>query len=177
MDTRKIEKFINTFALHILTVIAGLLLVVNPDGAMALVTKLIGWLLVIAGALQLVVPTLRKQKISTSTWVLHGLAILMGILLLVNPLLLADGIGRIIGILLLMEGIRNLRIGGFGILTALTIVGGVVLILMPRTLTPTVLAICGIVMMVIGVLNILGKLREQKRLESTRDPNIIDADM
>ena len=46
MDTGKIEKFMNSFGLHILSVVAGLVLLLNPDGAAALVTRLIGRILV-----------------------------------------------------------------------------------------------------------------------------------
>ena len=65
MDTRKIEKFINTFGLYILSVIAGLVLLLNPDGATALVTKLIGWILVILGAVMLIRPALRSPSEAT----------------------------------------------------------------------------------------------------------------
>lgn len=176
MDTKKIEKFLKTFGLPILMVISGLILLVNPDGATALVTKLVGWVLVICGAAKLVVPAVDKRPILPGDWMINGIMILIGVILLAKPLILANLIGRLLGVVLLAEGIRNLRISGFGLVTALTIVAGAVLIIMPRTLTNTVLAICGIVLMVIGVVNILGKLNDMKRLEEGSDPNIIDAE-
>ena len=176
MDTRKIEKFMNNFGLHILMVIAGLVLLINPDGATALVTKLIGWILVVLGAVMLIRPTLRKERITTGNWIMYGLGIAVGVLLLAKPMLLADGVGRFFGILLVMEGSRNFRLSGARLTTVLTIAAGVVLVIMPRTLTHTVLAVSGIVMIVIGVVNILGKVNRMKRLEEPGDPNIIDAD-
>ena len=177
MNTKKIENYVNAFGLPVLTVVAGLVLLLNPDGAAALVTKLVGWILVIAGAARLIGPALKHQQIPTSTWFGSGGAILAGVVLLARPMILADSIGRLFGILLLIEGFRNLRESGVRLLTVLTIAAGVVLFIMPRTLTQTLLSICGIVLIVIGVINFLGRLNQTKRLQENRDPNIIDADM
>ena len=177
MNTKKIEKFLKIFGLYILTVLAGLILLVNPDGATALVTKLVGWFMVIIGAWPLIKPALKKNHIYAGTWIHGGLLIVVGVLLLAKPLILADSLGRLFGILLLIEGIDSLRRTGPGLGPVLTIVAGVVLVIIPRTLTQALLAVCGIVMIVIGVINILGRLNEMKRLEEGSDPNIIDADM
>ena len=177
MDTRKIEKFMNSFGLHILLVIAGLVLLVNPDGAAALVTKLIGWILVIGCALHLIgLATGNRLHWGIGAFV-TGAILCFGVVLLVRPMLLADGIGRIFGLLLLMEGFDSFRKTRLSFLTILTIVAGAALTVMPRTLTHTVLAVCGIVMIIIGIVNILGKANEMKRLKEPSDPNIIDADM
>ena len=176
MDLRRIERFLNTYGLHILSVIAGLVLLLNPAGATALVTKLIGWILVIIGAVMLIRPALRREHITTGNWIMYGLGIAVGVLLLARPMLLADGVGRLFGILLVMEGFRNRRLCGTRLTTVLTIAAGVVLVIMPRTLTNTVLAICGIVLMIIGAVNILSKLGGIKRLNDAKDPNIIDAE-
>ena len=172
MDTRKIEKFLKDFGLHILTVLAGLVLLCNPDGATALVTKLVGWFMVILGAWILIEPALKKIHIATGTWIHGGLLILVGVLLLAKPMIIADSLGRLFGILLVIEGISNLKSG----LRVLTLVGGIILILMPRTLFHTLLGVVGLVLIVIGVVNILGKVRDRKRLEAGKDPNLIDAE-
>ncbi|MBQ8237536.1 MAG: DUF308 domain-containing protein [Oscillospiraceae bacterium] len=177
MDIKKTEKFLNTFGLHIMTIIAGFVLLVNPDGATALVTKLIGWVLVAVGAVQLVGPALKQIPIAPRSWIGNGLAIVVGVLLLAKPMVLSDGIGRLFGILLTMEGFRNLKLRGLNLLTGLTCAGGVLLILMPRTLTQTLFAVVGIGLMLIGMLNIWGKLSDYRRLTEPGDPNIIDADL
>ena len=175
MDTRKIEKYVNTFGLPVLTVVAGILLLVNPDGAAALITKLAGWTLVICGAAKLIKPAISKQPIRGTDWVANGIVIVIGVFLLSRPMVLADGLGRFFGILLLLEGFDSFRKTGVSLLTILTFVAGAVLIVMPRTLTQTLIGAGGIVMIVIGVVNTLGRLNKG-RLKEPGDPNIIDAD-
>lgn len=173
---RKTENLLNAIGIHILTVLAGLILLVNPDGATALVTKILGWVLVIAGSLRLVIPTVMKQPIPLGGWIINGFLIIAGVVLLAKPLILANFIGLFFGVCILLEGLRSLFSGGSRTLAVITIAVGAVLILIPRTLVQTVLGLCGIVMIIIGVMNILGRLRAVKRLEEARDPNIIDAD-
>lgn len=175
MNKREMTGFFRDNLLHILLVVFGLVLVLDPDGAAALVTKLLGWVLVAVGAVQLVVPALEKRTISAGLWVGGGVLILGGVILLSRPLILANLIGRVLGVLLLVEGLQNIRRSG-KVLAAVTIVAGVVLILMPRTLTQTLFAICGIVLMVIGAVHIVSWLRGTRFLEQGGDPNIIDAD-
>ena len=177
MDTKKIERYLNTFGMPVLTVLAGLILLVNPDGATALVTKLVGWVMVILGAGMLVRPALKNIHIAPGTWIWGGGLIVVGVLLLAKPMILADSLGRLFGTLLLIEGIHHLRIGISKTVPVLTIVAGAVLVLIPRTLTQTLLAVCGIVLIVAGAVNLLGRLNEMKRLDQGSDPNIIDADM
>ena len=170
------ENLLSAIGVHILTVLAGLILLVNPDGATALVTRILGWVLVICGAARLVIPTLAKRSIHPGAWIGNGLCIAGGVLLLSKPLVLADFIGLILGVCILLEGLRSFFSGGSRVLAAITIVVGVVLILLPRTLIQAILGLCGIVLMIIGVVNILGALRTRKRLDEARDPNIIDAE-
>lgn len=177
IEKRKLEQILRDFGLHALLILAGLILLLNPDGAMALVTKLLGWALVIGCAARLISLAAGNQLRWGTDAFVTGAVLCVGVILLAKPLILANLIGRVIGALLLIEGIRNLRIGGFGILTALTLVGGVLLILMPRTLTQTLFAVVGIGLMLIGMLNIWGKLSDYRRLTEPGDPNIIDADL
>ena len=177
MDTRKIENYVRLFGMDVLMVLGGLILLFNPDGATALVTKLIGGFLVIAGAGSLIRAALRNAPIAAFDWLRHGMAIVMGVLLLANPHVLAKGIGLFFGLLLLIEGIRNLKNGGVRLLPVLTTAAGVLLVIFPRLLTQTLFWIGGIVLIVIGAVNILGKVNQMKRLEKYSDPNIIDADM
>lgn len=174
MNTKKIENLLRTFGIHVLTVLGGLMLLLNPAGATALVTRMLGWLLVGAGAVKLILPVTNHRPVSGSEWVWNGLYILAGLVLLSRPLILADLMGRVLGVMILAEGCRHLRDGVDG-KDILTILAGVILLMMPRTLTNTVLVILGVVLMVIGIVNIIGRARTIKRLEGRDDPNIIDA--
>ena len=176
MDTRKIEKFLRDFGLHIALVVAGLILLANPDGATALVTKIIGWALVIGCAARLISLATGNQLHWVRDAFFTGAALCVGVILLARPMIMADSLGRFFGILLLIEGFRNLRYSGVRLLTALTITAGIVLILVPRTLTQTLLTVCGLVMIITGVINILVRRSINRRLKADYDPNIIDAD-
>ena len=174
MNTKKIENLLRTFGVHVLTVLAGLMLLLNPAGATALVTRMLGWLLVGAGSVKLILPVTNHRPVSGSEWVWNGICILAGLVLLSRPLILADLIGRVLGVMILVEGVRNLRDGVDG-KDILSILAGVILLMMPRTLTNTVLVILGVVLMIIGIVNIIGRIKTIKRLEAYDDPNIIDA--
>lgn len=176
MNKKTLTYFLQTCGIDALMVLAGLILTVNPDGATALVTKLLGWVLVLGGAGRLVIPTLQKRPILPGVWIGWGLAIALGVVLLSRPMILATLAGRMLGIMLVVEGLHSLRGGGNRVLAAVTLVAGAVLFLLPRTLTNTVLILCGLALMVIGVVNILSKLCVLRRLEQARDPNIIDAE-
>ena len=177
MNTKKIEKFIQNFGLQALTIAAGLILLLNPDGATALVTKIIGWGLVIGAAIRLIrLATTDRLRWGMDAF-LTGAALCLGVILLARPLILADLIGRFFGILLLMEGLRNLRAGGLRLGAVLTTLAGLLLMFIPRTLTNTLLGVCGIVLVFIGIVNLVEQLRDVKRLRSGSAPaGIIDAE-
>ena len=174
MKMQKLEEIVRSLGVHVLTVLAGLLLMGNPDGATAMMTKLLGWILVASGALKLVIPVTRQRTVSNSEWVWNGLCILAGVLLLARPLLLADMIGSILGVMILVEGIRGLRRGADG-KSILTVLAGAILLFLPRTLTRTVLVAAGAALVIIGVINILRQISNARRLDRGDDPNIIDA--
>ena len=174
MNGKKIETYIRTVGIHVLTAAAGLVLALNPDGATAMVTRLLGWVLVAYGAAKLIVPVTNHRTLSSGEWIWNGLCILAGLVLLSRPLILADLIGRVLGVMILAEGLRHLR-DGVDLKDVLTILGGVILLFLPRTLTNTVLVIFGVVLMVIGTTNIILRVKQMKYLEEGDDPNIIDA--
>ena len=124
--------------------------------------------------MKLILPVTNHRPVSGSEWVWNGLCILAGLVLLARPLILADLIGRVLGVMILVEGLRHLR-DGVDLKDVLTILGGVILLFLPRTLTNTVLVILGVVLMVIGTTNIILRVKQMKYLEEGDDPNIIDA--
>ena len=177
IDKRKIEQILRDFGLPVLMVISGLILLLNPDGATVLVTKLVGWVLVIWGASKLVIPTIKKQPLLPGDWIVGGILIIVGVVLLAKPLILANLIGQLFGMAIALWGVEQLRSGKYTVGTLFYILCGIVLFVLPRTLTNVLLAIIGVVLILIGGINILGKLNENRRLEEAKDPNIIDADM
>ena len=177
MQKKTISYYLTNFGLHLLTILAGLILLLNPDGAVALVTKLIGWVLVIGCAARLISLAVGNQLHWRMSTFFTGAALGLGVLLLAKPLILANLMGTVFGILLLIEGLGNLRAGGLSLATALTIVAGLVLIIIPRSLTQTLLAVFGIVLIFIGIVNLLDQFRATKRLNNGSNAKIIDADV
>ena len=174
MNIKKIEGYLRGLAGDLLMGAAGLVLVLNPAGAMAWLMQLLGWILVIWGAFKLIHPVLNHWPVSTSSWVWNGLCIAAGVLLLTRPLFLVDLMGKVLGVMLLVSGVRNLK-DGLDARDLVSIVGGVVLLVMPRTLTNTVLILVGVVLLIISGLRIAGWVLQRKCLEEGKDPNIIDA--
>ena len=171
---KKIGYYVNLLGVPVLTAVTGLILLVNPAGATVLLTRAMGWVLVIGGALRLI----RLAATEGLRWgmdaFLTGAALGLGVILLAKPMLLGAFIGRFIGLLLVIEGIRNLR-DGVDLRDILSIAAGVVLWFMPQTLTNAVMSVVGLVLLVLGVVNILGRLRRDKYLKQGSAPQIIDA--
>ena len=100
-----------------------------------------------------------------------------GLYLSRNPLVLAAWVGRLVGILLLLDGIQDIlnarALGKRYVLPVLVAAIGVVLIAMPMTTSRLVFALCGLVVAVIGIAMLLDRLRT-RRLPGG-DSDIIDA--
>lgn len=179
MKKEQVKKYINLFGIPLLTTVLGLILLFNPDSATALIAKIVGWLLVVTGAVKAISMADKRTMSNPAGWLLAAVGIILGIVLLRNPLLLAKSIGRFLGILLVIRGgadLRNSVHQKARILAVVTLVVGAVLILMPLTLTHTLLRLCGVVVAAIGIINIVEKLTELKLLENGSDRTIIDAD-
>ena len=95
-----------------------------------------------------------------------------------NPLALAAWVGRIVGILLVVDGLQDMiHLRGQGQRFALPVLAtlvGAVLILLPLTTTRLVFSLCGIVVLIIGIVMLLDRLKGRKRI-SGGDDNIVDA--
>ena len=177
MDLNRIKSVIKTCWLELLFILCGLVLVLSPDTAVALVTKIVAWVLVILG-ISRVMKNLKDSAVYWGDWVYAAMFFLVGGYLLVNPLSVANMVGRLFGLLLMIRGLQNLKgsvHGSAKVLSLVTLIAGIVLFLLPKTLVNTVLGFAGLVLMVVGAINLADKLRHGNRLEEGDDPNIIDA--
>ena len=68
MNIKKIEGLLRGMAGDLLMAAAGLVLMLNPAGAMAWLIQLLGWILVGFGAAKLLVPVLNHRPVSTGSW-------------------------------------------------------------------------------------------------------------
>lgn len=179
MKQERIMELFKQIAIPGLVTILGLILSVNPDSAAVLVAKLIGWVLIIIGAVKAISMATSGNTGKIVSWIWAAAAVILGVLILHDPLLLAESIGRFLGVLLVIRGVDDLRRSNHQkakILAIVTLAVGGVLILMPMALTRAILRLCGLVVAVIGIVNIVEKLQEMKLLESGEKPDIIDAD-
>lgn len=172
----------------VLLVAAGLILLFNPDFGSAAVAVIIGWILVAAGALGILVSILSWPVLGVPEILIFALGLGLGIYLLNNPLSLASILGFALGAWLAIQGIAalvealRLKKAGYSftadlVLALVMVVLGVVLIFSPLTTSRVVMCLCGLGMVVCGVMNLVVRARAAKLLqEYQRKRKIIDAD-
>ena len=176
MKKHQITAFLSRFATPAVLILLGLVLIFCPDTASALISKVAGWGLMMAGVIVAVAMVVDGEwsvsKILT-VLVLVG----VGRWLMSNPLAWAAWGGRIIGVLLLLRGIRDVTQSVYTqgkVLSIVTAVLGVVLIVLPMTASRLVFSLCGVVILAVGGGMLAERIWEKKNGEDD-DPNIIDA--
>lgn len=170
MKKRNISEYINRFGMSVTLMVFGLILLIFPDSASAIIAYLMAGLLTLGGIVYGVAALLDRQ-LSKGFGALVCLS--LGSVLAGNPLLLARNVGRFLGIFLAIEGGNCLRKGN-RIFGTVILVAAVALVLSPMTLSRLVFSACGLVVLVIGVVMLLSRIRETKYLTGG-DDNIIDA--
>lgn len=176
MKKHQISAFLSRFATPVALIALGLVLVFCPDTASSLISRVAGWGLMMAGivvAVAMVVDSNWSISKILTVLVLAGL----GRWLMDHPLAWAAWGGRIIGLLLLLRGIRDFAQSAFTqgkVLSVMTAVLGLVLILLPMTASRMVFTLCGVVILAVGGGMLAERIWEKKNGEDD-DPNIIDA--
>lgn len=176
MKKQKLSAFLSRYATPAVLIVLGLVLILCPDTASALISKVAGWGLMMAGivvAVAMVVDSNWSVSKILTILVLVGL----GRWLMTHPLAWAAWGGRIIGLLLLLRGIRDFTQSVFTqgkVLSVVTAVMGLMLILLPMTASRMVFSLCGVVLLVVGGGMLAERIWEKKNWEDD-DPNIIDA--
>lgn len=176
MKKERISAYISRFATPVALILLGLVLLLCPDAASALISTIVGWCLMLGGIITAV------AIIADSNWsvakVLTVLVlILMGRWLINHPLAWAAWGGRIVGVLLLLRGIRDFRMSCLSqgkALSAVAALLGLVLIFLPMTASRLVFALCGGAILLCGGGMLVERIWEGKHPEGD-DPNIIDA--
>lgn len=187
MNKKTIMSLLNLFAAPVLLIVLGLILIVNPDSASALITKILGWALILGGAVSLYAAMTGDTGRRATKAIPAVVCLLVGIYFVTNPLALAKWLGRILGIVLAVQGAGEIAANWKErqsadvlcpsmILAVVTTVVGIILILLPMTTSRLLFMICGIVLLVIGAAELLDRLKDKKRLEDGEKPHIIDAD-
>ena len=177
MKKNDILSFLKMIATPVLLMLLGLILIIHPDSASALAAKILGWALVAVGVGFGIAAV--ASPVGTAGKVLSAIACLaLGIWLVRNPLMLAAGLGRFVGILLAIRGVRDIGEASRshnGMLPAIvTTVLGAVLIALPMTTSRVVLGLCGLLVLIVGIAMLADRLKK-RRLLPPNDDNIIDA--
>ena len=178
MKKQDVISMIQLLLVPVLLILLGLILVVNPDTASALISKLIGYVLVLAAAVTGLAALfghagkIRKGVIALVLFMAGGW-------LMANPLWLTAWVSRFIGLLIMvnsgMDLLHAIRNKGNVVFHAVATAIGAGLILMPMSASRLVFSLCGMAVLVIGGMMLLDRIRGRRWLQEGDDPNIIDA--
>lgn len=176
MKKEKILYLLERLSMPALLCVVGLVLLLAPDTASALVGKVAGFGLAVVGILHLVDSLSSKldtgKKLAISLVCLAAAAWLLS-----HPLMLAAWIGRLAGIFFVIRGLVSLaearKLGQTLTWPMITTLAGALLILSPMITSRLVLCAIGLVLLLVGIVQMVARLGEQKRLEGP-DSNIID---
>ena len=178
MNRSHFMSYVKLLAAPVLLVLLGVLLLASPDSAATRVVRILGWILIVMavgiGAWTLTVPGSTVPGVLGA--VICGVG---GIWMVTHPLGLAAWVGRLAGIVLVIQGLQDVlyfrsRQGSL-LLPVLTAVMGVVLVVLPMTTSRLVFRGIGLVLLIIGGIMLYDRLRKKKQLREPDDPNIIDA--
>ena len=146
MNRWNLSSFLYRIAGPAALMIMGLILLLNPDSLSALISTVLGWALLLAGVGFLAAAVL--NRFGTLSSVVGGLVCFsLGGWLLRHPLVLAAGIGRIAGILLIIRGAQewfDSRLPQGRLLAAISVVLGILLVVLPMTASRVVFSLCGL---------------------------------
>ena len=167
----------------ILTILCGVILVLKPDTASALLAAVAGWALIAVGVAALIAGF--AGDFGAGSVVTGAVLLLAGAWLHRNPLMIASVLGFVVGFLVLRQGIRAMknaqyskRNGGLwipgAVLAVVEAMIGVRLMLSPMSISRLVLSIVGVVLIVIGVCNLGAHYRSIRYIPEPG--GIIDAD-
>lgn len=157
-------------------ILLGAILLFSPDTAAVLISRLIGWGFFAVG-IGFGIAALVSRGGDVGKIVGALCCIAAGSFLMRNPLWLARGVGRVLGIFLMIRGGRDFfqsRLTEGKVLSLVCAVLGAVLVVLPMTVSRWVFSLCGLVMTIVGVVMLLERLKERKYLDGGKD-DIIDA--
>ena len=178
MKKQDILSLVQLLLVPVLLILLGLILVVNPDTASVLISKLLGYVLTLcaigAGIAAIFSRTKKAMKVICAV-----VLAMVGGWLMMHPLWLTAWVSRFLGMLILvnsgMDLIFALKQNRNVIFHAAAAAIGALLILMPMSASRLVFTLCGVAVLVIGGVMFLERIRGRRWLHEGDDPNIIDA--
>ena len=177
MKNNRFLDMLYQLASPIAVTLLGAVLVVNPDSASVLIARILGWALTITG-IGFGIAAIIDRDHAVRKGITAVLFACIGGTLSANPLLLAAWIGRLIGLLIAVRGIRDLLLhshyGYSRVLALITTAVGTLLVVLPMTTSRLVFSVCGLVVLFIGIGMLCDRLKQRRYLDKG-DDNIIDA--
>jgi uncharacterized membrane protein HdeD (DUF308 family) len=176
MNYSKISGLVRMFAMPVVLILLGAVLLAAPDYAAVLAARIISWILTLLGIGYGIAALAGSAKRRVTRVLTAALCLSLGSALLINPLILAANLGRVLGVVLAVEGISNLVKHSARKPTALlTLLAAFILVMAPMTASRLVFSLCGLVVTILGILMLLDRLRPRRLSGGKDDPNIIDA--
>jgi len=177
MKKRDILLLFYQIASPVALILLGMVLLISPDTASALISRIIGWLLTLTGV-GIGISAMMNRRGAVAKGIFAVGCVCIGGWLAANPLILAAWIGRVLGFVLAARGLRDVflagRRGHGGVLAVVTLVVGVILVILPMTTSRLVFRLMGLVITLIAGAMLFDRLKDRRYLESG-DDNIIDA--
>lgn len=177
MKKEKILFLISRFAAPAALILCGLILLLSPDTGSYLGAKLLSWGLLLGGCFYGLLTLAGSGDRVKNAFLTLGL-FASGSWLGKNPMGLAAGFGRAVGILMLVSAmggfLRSNYSGGKAIYVVIGVLG-LLLTVMPMTASRTIFILVGLGLLAAGIILLVKRLREQRYLDGGDDPNIIDA--
>ena len=178
MKKQDMFSLIQLLLVPVLLILLGLILIVNPDSASALISRLIGYVLTLAA-----IGTSLAAIFGRTKKVMKGICAvvlaMVGGWLMAHPLWLTAWISRFLGMLIMvnsgMDLVYAIKCKRHVVFHAAATAIGAVLILMPMSASRLVFTLCGVAVLVIGGMMLLDRIRGRRWLTEGDDPNIIDA--
>lgn len=178
MKKENIRPVLDLLLTPALLIALGLILLLNPDSASVLIAKVLGWVLIAVG-IGFGISALLTGHNQIGKGITAVAFVLLGGWLAKNPLFLAAWIGRIVGALLVIDALQDIaqakRRGDRYLLPLIVAAVGVILVVLPMTTSRLVFSLAGLVVLTVGVAMLLDRLKNRRRLDSAKDPDIIDA--
>lgn len=176
MKQADILFWLRQLAMPVIIMLLGAILLVYPDSAAIVIATLLSYILLLGGICYGAYGILGPNSRRTTRLITAAFCLMLGSALLANPLLLARNLGRVLGLILAIEGAENLfKHSVSKTMAILTLAGAVVLLLAPMTASRLVFSLCGLILLVIGIAQLLERLRRRRIGRGNDDPNIIDA--
>ena len=157
---------LTVIVLGIAQVVLGVMMFMNPAGATISLARLVGWVLVFVGGVTIGSNLMRAGE--AVDYVVGGLELLLGIIMVVRPAFFVTYLFVILGIMVIITGINDIidagrvRADGTKISTGmgiLTLIMGVAMLVTPFFFADLLVWVAGIALIVSGVTEVISGLK------------------